>query len=68
MSLREPLKQSLEVLENLLTKNDLLGDIELNKKQSIVNENYPLFKEFERSFPSICFSIATGIGKTRLNH
>ena len=66
MSLREPLKQSLEVLENLITKNDILGDKELAIKESQVNENYQLFEEFERSFPSVCFSIATGIGKTRL--
>ena len=66
MSLREPLKQSLEVLENLLNKNDLLGETEINTKQSLVKENYSIFEEFERSFPSVCFSIATGIGKTRL--
>jgi len=66
MSLREPLKQSLEVLENLLNKNNLLDETELITKQTLVKENYPVFEEFERSFPSVCFSIATGIGKTRL--
>ena len=66
MSLREPLKQSLEVLENLITKNDILSDIELAKKESRVKEDHSLFEEFERNFPSVCFSIATGIGKTRL--
>ena len=24
------------------------------------------FEEFERDFPSICFALATGVGKTRL--
>ena len=66
MSLREPLKQSLEVLENLIIQNELLGDKELVVKESQVKEDYSLFEEFERSFPSVCFSIATGIGKTRL--
>lgn len=66
MSLREPLKQSLGVLENLITQNELLGDNELAIKESQVKENYRLFEEFERNFPSVCFSIATGIGKTRL--
>ena len=66
MSLREPLKQSLEVLENLIIKNELLGDKELVLKECQVKEDYSLFEEFERSFPSVCFSIATGIGKTRL--
>ena len=68
MSLRKPLKQSLEVLENLLIKADLLGNLELIKKEDLVKTECTrtLFQEFERSFPSICFSIATGIGKTRL--
>ena len=66
MSLREPLKQSLEILEDLIIKNDLLGDAELSSKEKLVKENNGLFEEFERSFPSVCFSIATGIGKTRL--
>ena len=66
MSLREPLKQSLEVLENLIIQNELLGDKELVVKESQAKEDYSLFEEFERSFPSVCFSIATGIGKTRL--
>ena len=66
MSLREPLKQSLEVLENLITKNELLEDKELATKESLVKNDYSLFEEFERNFPSVCFSIATGIGKTRL--
>ena len=66
MSLREPLKQSLEVLENLIIKNELLGDKELVLKECQVKKDYSLFEEFERSFPSVCFSIATGIGKTRL--
>lgn len=66
MSLREPLKQSLEVLENLINKTDLIGTSELEKKESLVKKEYQLFEEFERGFPSVCFSIATGIGKTRL--
>jgi type III restriction enzyme len=66
MSLREPLKQSLELLENLLTKTDLIGESDLKKKETLVKKECRLFEEFERGFPSICFSIATGIGKTRL--
>jgi len=66
MSLREPLKQSLELLENLLTKTDLIGKSELNKKETLIKKECSLFEEFERGFPSVCFSIATGIGKTRL--
>jgi len=66
MSLREPLRQSLELLENLLSEQDLIGDSELETKEERIKKEISLFEEFERSFPSVCFSIATGIGKTRL--
>jgi hypothetical protein len=39
---------------------------DLKKKEKLVEKECELFSEFERSFPSVCFSIATGIGKTRL--
>ena len=66
MSLREPLKQSLQVLENLLNQSNLIGESEILAKENIIKNEYPLFEKFERGFPSVCFSIATGIGKTRL--
>ncbi len=66
MSLREPLKQSLQVLENLLTQSDILGATEIIEKENAIKKDYTLFEEFERAFPSVCYSIATGIGKTRL--
>ncbi|MDO9254931.1 MAG: DEAD/DEAH box helicase family protein [Bacteroidales bacterium] len=66
MSLREPLKRSLEILDNLFTTSGLTGDTELSEKEIRIKNEYPLFEEFERGFPSVCFSIATGIGKTRL--
>jgi len=66
MSLREPLKQSLELLDSLIAKADLIGNSKTVKKIESIKKDCSLFEEFERSFPSICFSIATGIGKTRL--
>lgn len=66
MSLREPLKQSLSLLEKLLNKTELIEKPEKENKESLIKEECSLFQEFERNFPSICFSIATGIGKTRL--
>ncbi|WP_366942984.1 DEAD/DEAH box helicase family protein [uncultured Cocleimonas sp.] len=32
----------------------------------IIQSQYPTVKAFEREFPSLCFAIATGVGKTRL--
>ncbi|HOU97872.1 MAG TPA: DEAD/DEAH box helicase family protein [Bacteroidales bacterium] len=66
MSLREPLKQSLELLDTLMVKADLIGNSKTEKKIESIKKECSLFEEFERAFPSVCFSIATGIGKTRL--
>lgn len=66
LSLRPPQAQSLEILATLadlipLEKgNDLVAELEK------VRALYPTCSDFERNFPSICFSLATGVGKTRL--
>jgi type III restriction enzyme len=66
LSLRNPLKQSLELLDSLIAKADLIGNSKTEKKIKSIKRDCTLFEEFERGFPSVCFSIATGIGKTRL--
>lgn len=72
MSLREPLGKALDVVVKLTDElslkkptqeeNGVFIKEELTKAQSVC----PLCKDFERDFPSFAFSIATGIGKTRL--
>lgn len=73
LSLRKPLGEALEVVEKIadtlsLAKQTSDTDTatfcqeELKKIQKI----FPHVKDFERDFPSFAFSIATGIGKTRL--
>lgn len=70
LSLREPLGHALEVVATLTDNLSLAkthGDKvflsnELKKAQAVC----PNCKDFERDFPSFAFSIATGIGKTRL--
>ena len=72
MSLREPLGKALDVVVKLTDElslkkptqeeNGAFIKEELVKAQSVC----PLCKDFERDFPSFAFSIATGIGKTRL--
>ncbi len=66
MSLRDPLKQSLVVFDNLINQSGLLDSTPISEKESAIKAEYPLFEAFEREFPSVCYSIATGIGKTRL--
>lgn len=52
LSLREPLRQSLEVFETMDSQLDLLGNADLKDKETLLIQQYPLFKQFERSFPS----------------
>lgn len=80
LSLREPLAEALDVLTRLvdklsLTKPERQEDKEaeaiayaayLKEQLQRVKEVCPYCKDFERDFPSFAFSIATGIGKTRL--
>jgi type III restriction enzyme len=66
LSLREPLKESLDVVVQLIGKLELSKEVDLVKELDKVKNSYPTCEDFEREFPSLCFSIATGIGKTRL--
>ena len=66
LALRPPQKESLERFARIvdilsLSKTPNLGE-ELNK----IRELFPTLTSFERDFPSVCFALATGIGKTRL--
>lgn len=73
LSLREPLAEALEVVAKLTDKLALkkpanADDYEayLKEQLALTKEICPHCKDFERDFPSFAFSIATGIGKTRL--
>jgi len=72
MSLREPLGKALDVVVKLTDKLSLKKpetdgkDAFLKAEMAKAQEVCPLCKDFERDFPSFAFSIATGIGKTRL--
>jgi type III restriction enzyme len=66
LSLRTPQRESLEILAKLIKTLDLSKDADLVESVKEVSALYPTFKEFEREFPSICFALATGVGKTRL--
>jgi len=66
LSLREPLKDSLDILAHLADILELNKEVDLQAELEKVKALYPTCTDFEREFPSICFSIATGVGKTRL--
>ena len=66
MSLRKPQEESLEILEKILNKITLTKDYNNDELLPIVHEIAGTCTNFERTFPSICFALATGVGKTRL--
>ena len=72
LSLREPLCEALDVVAKLTESLSLKKPTE-DTLESFIKEELakaqgvcPLCRDFERDFPSFAFSIATGIGKTRL--
>lgn len=66
LSLRKPLQEALDILTQLAAELELSKEVDLKKELEKVQALYPTCTDFEREFPSICFSIATGVGKTRL--
>jgi type III restriction enzyme len=66
LSLRAPQAESLEILSTLAEELELKKNPDLAAELSKVRKLYPTCADFERGFPSICFALATGVGKTRL--
>ena len=66
MSLRTPLVNSLEILEDFFKKIDVSKDIDLSEALHTIHSKYPTLTSFEHDFLSLTFAIATGVGKTRL--
>ena len=66
LSLRPPQRRSLEILDRIteIVPPKKGGDVAA-ALVAIQNE-YPQITDFEREFPSFCFALATGVGKTRL--
>ncbi|MGG3689480.1 DEAD/DEAH box helicase family protein [Caldifermentibacillus hisashii] len=69
LSLRNPQRESLEILAEVVNNISLektTSNKELQQKLNIIKNLFPSVEDFEREFPSICFALATGVGKTRL--
>ena len=69
MSLRQPQARSLEILAQVLGTIELpASDLasSLDSIQGLANGDLRRITDFERDFPSLCFALATGVGKTRL--
>jgi type III restriction enzyme len=71
LSLRSPQRHSLELLARVmeiaqpqkLKKDD---QTDLTAALEVIRSEYPNVEDFEHAFPSLCFALATGVGKTRL--
>lgn len=66
LSLRKPLQEALDIVAKLADELEMKKDVDLNAELEKVKALFPTCTDFERAFPSVCCSIATGVGKTRL--
>ena len=66
LSLRQPQRDSLEILAHVLEINPPVKGGDLAAELAKVQEAYPTVVSFDREFVSLCFALATGVGKTRL--
>jgi len=66
LSLRPPQRRSLEILDRITEIAPPGKDSVLDAQLSAIQSEFPSVVDFEREFPSLCFALATGVGKTRL--
>lgn len=66
LSLRPPQRQSLEILDRITEISPPKKDSDVQAALDAIQSEYPSVTDFEREFPSLCFALATGVGKTRL--
>jgi type III restriction enzyme len=66
LSLRRPQEQALAVLADIADRIDWREGADPLALLADIRESYPSVESFERDFPSLCFALATGVGKTRL--
>ncbi|HMA66041.1 MAG: DEAD/DEAH box helicase [Fibrobacterota bacterium] len=66
LSLRAPQRRSLEILDRI---TEIASPHTTTDKEAVlqtIRSEFPTVADFEREFPSVCFALATGVGKTRL--
>src|SRR4030065_191498 len=66
LSLRAPQRRSLEILDRITEIIPLSKGADIASALEIIRSEFPSVTDFERDFPSLCFALATGVGKTRL--
>ncbi|CAN5903421.1 DEAD/DEAH box helicase family protein [soil metagenome] len=72
LSLRAPQLESLELLAGVLDEIGFSTFVATPPKRNVagaletIRAQHPQVEDFERDFVSLCFALATGVGKTRL--
>jgi type III restriction enzyme len=66
LSLRAPQHESLEILARVTELLSLRKGSDPSDALAAVRAEFTSVEDFERDFASICFALATGVGKTRL--
>jgi type III restriction enzyme len=66
LSLRAPQRLSLEILDRVTEIAPPKKGADAAQALEAIRSEFPSVTDFEREFASICFALATGVGKTRL--
>ena len=68
LSLRPPQAESLARLAQAINASPelLRHERDVSAILSTLKAEFASLEDFEREFPSLCFALATGVGKTRL--
>ena len=66
LSLRPPQRRSLEILARITELVPPHKGTDGAAALEVIRSEFPKVTDFERDFPSVCFALATGVGKTRL--
>ncbi|MDP2103503.1 MAG: DEAD/DEAH box helicase family protein, partial [Candidatus Gracilibacteria bacterium] len=66
LSLRPPQRTSLDILHRITEIAKPRKDADCATMLAAIQSEFPQVTDFERDFPSLCFALATGVGKTRL--
>lgn len=66
LSLRPPQRRSLEILDRITEIAPPTKGSDVKAALDAIRSEFPSVTDFEREFPSLCFALATGVGKTRL--
>ncbi len=66
LSLRPPQRASLEILHRITEIAPPGKGADAAALLTAIQSEFATVSDFEREFPSLCFALATGVGKTRL--